>query len=295
MKTEHLSNCPSCNSENIKPFTTVTDYYYSKQNFPIYECGECKLRFTQDRPAEEEIGSFYDSDNYASHDSEKKSSLFLTLYQMARNYMLGQKYQLVRQFKPEWKQVLDYGTGEGFFTEYLLNQGKDAFGIEPSDVARSNFKKRTGRELFSSLESLPANQRFQVVTLWHVLEHIHTLRKTVQDLVDKIESKGIMVIAVPNQKSLDAKTFGTAWAAWDVPRHLYHWQEESLEHFMKSVGMNRIYTTQLPLDPLYIGLISAKYQEKGPAAGILNGIKSYLHGRSNPSEGSTLLTVWMKP
>lgn len=294
MKTENLEYCPSCGSANIHHLVNVPDHYYSKEVFPVFECRDCTLRFTQNRPTQGEIGRYYDSENYASHDSKKKASLFLKVYQEARDWMLGQKFNLVRQFKPEWKKVLDYGTGEGFFTEYLLKRGKDATGIEPSDVARQNFKERTGRDLYADISLLPNDSTFHVITLWHVLEHIHTLRETMQELVNRIESKGIMVIAVPNQKSRDAKSFGTEWAAWDVPRHLYHWDEQSLGHFMKSPGMTRIYTSQLPLDPLYIGMISAKYQGNSSIGGIMTGIQSYLHGRQNPSEGSTLLTVWMK-
>jgi SAM-dependent methyltransferase len=294
MKIETLNQCPSCGSDKIKHILDIPDYYFSKKVFPIDECQNCGLRFTQNRPTSDAIGEFYDSENYASHDSGKKTSLFLKAYQLARDYMLEQKFNLVRQFKPEWKLVLDYGTGEGFFTEYLQKKGKEAFGIEPSDVARSNFKNRTGKDLYSDIDALPTDKSFQVITLWHVLEHIHMLRKTMEDLTAKLQSKGIIVIAVPNQKSTDVKIFGKEWAAWDVPRHLYHWDENSLEHFMKSLGLQRIYTTQLPLDPIYIGMISSKYQEKSPVEGIIKGIKSYFHGRNNPAEGSTLLTIWMK-
>jgi len=294
MIIETLEQCPSCGSEKIKHILDVPDYYFSKKVFPINECENCGLRFTQNRPDSTSIGEFYDSENYASHDSAKKPNLFLKAYQLARDYMLDQKFKLVRQFKPEWKQVLDYGTGEGFFTEYLRKKGKEAFGIEPSDLARQNFKNRTGNDLYANIAALPTDKTFQVITLWHVLEHIHTLRETMTELVAKLQSKGIVVIAVPNQQSTDVKTFGKEWAAWDVPRHLYHWDENSLEHFMKSLGLQRIYTTQLPLDPIYIGMISSKYQEKSPIAGIIAGIKSYFHGRNNPAEGSTLLTIWMK-
>jgi len=294
MKIEHLTTCPSCGSNQIHHYINVPDYYYSKAVFPIDECNNCGLRFTQDRPTSIEIGNYYDSANYASHQSKQKESVFLKVYQVARDLMFNEKFKLVRQFKPEWKDVLDYGTGEGFFVEYLLNKGKSAVGIEPSEIARANFFKRTGKELFANLQSLPKILSFQVITLWHVLEHIHDLKETMQGLTERIQPNGIMVIAVPNQKSKDLKDFGTEWAAWDVPRHLYHWDENSLEHFMKSLGLNRIYTSQLPLDPIYIGMISAKYQSKGPITGILKGIKSYFHGKSNPSEGSTLLTVWMK-
>jgi SAM-dependent methyltransferase len=294
MKTETLKTCPSCNSEKIHHLLDVPDYYFSQKTFPINECESCGLRFTQNRPTEEEIGEFYDSSNYASHDSGKKQSLFLKAYQLARNLMLNEKFNLVRQFKPEWKQVLDYGTGEGFFVEFLLNKGKNAFGIEPSEIARNNFKNRTGQTLFPDLTSLPPSSTYQVITLWHVLEHIHKLRPTMEDIVTRLDSKGILVIAVPNQKSKDADFFGKEWAAWDVPRHLYHWDEKSLSNFMQSLGLTKIYTTQLPLDPFYIGMISSKYKGKSPLEGILQGLKSYLHGRQNPAEGSTLLTVWMK-
>ena len=294
MKTEKLDRCPACGSPDIGSYTTITDHYYSKENFDIAACKGCGLRFTQNRPAPEEIGRYYDSENYASHDSGKKASVFLKVYQMARDYMLGLKFNLVRQFKPEWKQVLDYGTGEGFFTEYLLKKGKDASGIEPSAVARENFKSRTGKTLFEDIDALPADKTFQVITLWHVLEHIHTLRETMEKLTERLEQKGIIVIAIPNQKAKDLEAFGPHWAAWDVPRHLYHWDTDSLSAFMKSLGLVRIHTGQLPLDPFYIGMISARYAGKGAVSGILTGLKSYFHGKSNPAEGSTLLTIWMK-
>jgi SAM-dependent methyltransferase len=294
MKIEKLTNCPSCGSGKIVHFTDIPDYYFSKEVFPIDECLNCGLRFTQNRPTADEIGGYYDSTNYASHDSGKKTSPFLKAYNLARDLMFGEKYKLIKQFKPEWKKVLDYGTGEGFFVEYLKQKGKNVVGIEPSEVARVNFKKRTSEDLYPDIESVPGDARFDVITLWHVLEHIHTLRETMTRLVSHIENKGIMVIAVPNQKSKDAQVFGKEWAAWDVPRHLYHWDQKSIEHFMTSLGLSRIYTSQLPLDPLYIGIISAKYQEIGALKGIMRGISSYFHGRNNPSEGSTLLTIWMK-
>lgn len=250
--------------------------------------------FTQDRPSQEEIGAFYDSKNYASHDSSKGKSAFFSIYQMARNYMLGKKHDLIRPFKPEWDRVLDYGAGEGHFVEFLNKRGKRALGVEPSETGRRNFENRTKTPLYADIQSIPDVSSFQVITLWHVLEHIHTLRETMELLVSKLEAKGIVVIAVPNQAGLDKNLYGEHWAAWDVPRHLYHWGPQSLEHFMTSLSMRRIYTSQLPLDPFYIGLISAKYAGKSPIWGIWNGFKSYWHGRNRADEGSTLLTIWMK-
>jgi hypothetical protein len=295
MKVEVLEKCPSCGSHQISRFAEIPDYYFSKEVFEIFGCGECGLKFTQNRPTESEIGRYYDSSNYASHDSEKKTNLFSLAYKTARDYMLNQKFQLVRQFKPEWKIVLDYGTGEGYFTEFLLKKGKEAEGIEPSSLARENFKRRTGKTLYSTLEEIPADKKYDAITLWHVLEHIHLLSETMEKLVSHMQEKGIIVIAVPNQKSKDLADFGNYWAAWDVPRHLYHWDANSLSHFMKRLGLQIIYSSQLPLDPFYIGMISAKYQEKGPISGLISGFKSYFHGKNNPEEGSTLLTVWMKP
>jgi hypothetical protein len=294
MSKQHLNSCPACGSTGFQHLCDITDHYYSKEIFRIEECRNCGLRFTQDRPDAENISAYYDSGNYASHDSQRKTSLFQKIYNIARDWMLNHKYQLVRQFKPEWKQVLDYGTGEGFFVEFLQRKGIDAQGIEPSDMARKNFSKRTGKELYSSVESLPAGLTFQAISLWHVLEHIHELRTTMEQLCARLENKGIMVIAVPNQQSKDAQSFGSNWAAWDVPRHLYHWDDKSLGTFMNSLGLKKIYTSQLPLDPFYIGLISARYAGKNPVEGIWCGLQSYFHGKQNHTEGSTLLTVWMK-
>jgi 2-polyprenyl-3-methyl-5-hydroxy-6-metoxy-1,4-benzoquinol methylase len=294
MKTEHLNTCPSCGSNNIHPSSKIKDYFYSNEEFEIWECKNCSLKFTQNRPVVEEIGKYYDSKNYASHDSGKSNNPLLLVYKWARSYMLQEKFELIRQFKPEWKQVLDYGTGEGFFVEYLLKKGKDAIGIEPSPDARENFNRRTGQTLLESLGTLSDQQTFQVISLWHVLEHIHDLHPTIKKLVQHLEPKGIMVIAVPNQASLDAELFNKEWAAWDVPRHLYHWNSQSLGTFLSAHGLTKIYTGQLPLDPFYIGLISSRYQGKSPLSGLLSGMKSYFHGKNNPEKGSTLLTIWMK-
>lgn len=294
MQTEHLIHCPSCQSTDFTSIGEIKDYYYSQDSFPIVSCKNCSLVFTQNRPNAESIGAYYDSANYASHDGSKKKSMFLQVYVAARNYMLKKKHDLVRPFKPEWSRVLDYGAGEGYFVEYLLKKGKQVEGIEPSNVARSNFYSRNGQPMYSNLVELPKEKTFQVITLWHVLEHIHTLKETMQSLVDKLESKGIIVIAVPNQNSLDKKVFGNYWAAWDVPRHLYHWSPDSLSTFMSGFGLQNIHTNQLPLDPIYIGMISAKYAKKSSIHGIWQGIRSYFHGKQNPKNGSTLLSIWMK-
>jgi SAM-dependent methyltransferase len=294
MSKQHLDRCPACGSGRFRKHAEITDHYFSKEVFSIEECQECGLRFTQDRPDSESIGAYYDSGNYASHDSTGNKSLFLRIYTLAREWMLQHKYQLVRQFKPEWQKVLDYGTGEGFFVEFLRKKGIDATGIEPSETARTNFHARTGNTLYASITNIPENEQYQAITLWHVLEHIHDLHETMKALCKHLENKGIMVIAVPNQKSQDATTFGPFWAAWDVPRHLYHWDDESLTGFMKSMGLRKIHSNQLPLDPFYIGMISARYAGQSPIAGIWKGLKSYLHGRNNRTEGSTLLSIWMK-
>jgi 2-polyprenyl-3-methyl-5-hydroxy-6-metoxy-1,4-benzoquinol methylase len=294
MKIDTLENCPACLSKQVQKYTDIQDFYFSKEIFEINTCRNCGLKFTQNRPSESEIGKYYDSENYASHDSEKEKSLFSLIYKIARNFMLDQKFKLVRQFKPEWKKVLDYGTGEGYLTEYLIKKGKDAEGIEPSNLARENFFKRTGKHLYPNLQELPSEKKFDVISLWHVLEHIHQLHPTIDHLISHMEKTGILVIAVPNQKSKDCAEFGNYWAAWDVPRHLYHWNIESLSKFFNQKGLKKIYTSQLPLDPFYIGIVSAKYMQKSPLEGLIKGFQSYFHGRNYPEQGSTLLTIWMK-
>lgn len=294
MKIETLTACPACQSIAIHKYTTIPDFYFSKENFEIWECNTCTLRFTQNRPDKDSIGAFYDSSNYASHDSENKKTPFLLAYKLARDYMLNQKYRLLRGFKPEIHRSLDYGTGEGFYTEFLAKKGLNSWGIEPSEQARKNYMNRTRKKLFSSLEEISEKETFQSISLWHVLEHIHLLKETMSNLVSRLEKNGVMTIAVPNQKSKDLAAFGEHWAAWDVPRHLYHWDINSLGPFMKSLGLKNVHIGQLPLDPFYIGMVSSKYAGKSQLSGLLKGLSSYIHGYSKKDEGSTLLTVWMK-
>lgn len=294
MKTEKILACPGCNSKEIAFSESIKDHYFSKDVFEIWECRRCSLKFTQDRPDEDSISKYYDSSNYASHESDSKKSLLLWIYKIARNYMLGQKWKLLRSFKPEAHRSLDYGTGEGFYTEYLHSKGLQVTGVEPSIIARQNFHKRTGANLYANLNEIPSEYIFQSISLWHVLEHVHNLRDTMSELVSRLDPKGVIIIAVPNQQSYDLKKFGVHWAAWDVPRHLYHWNYESIKTFLDQFGLKNVHIGQLPLDPYYIGLISAKYANEGFATGLSTGLKSYLHGNSTKTEGSTLLTIWMK-
>lgn len=293
MSIEILKTCPACGNEELMENGSIKDYFFSQENFPVVKCNNCTLVFTQNRPDASSIGKYYDSANYASHNSAKKS-IWLLMYQAARNFMLNKKFQLIRPFKPELHQILDYGAGDGHFVEFLEKKGKKAEGVEPSEMARQQYFNRTGKHLYPDLYNVAQEKTFHVITMWHVLEHIHSLRETMEQLIGKLEKKGILVIAVPNQNSLDCKEFGKEWAAWDVPRHLYHWNSKSLSTFISSFGLQKVYTGNLPLDPFYIGLISARYAEKGPLSGLWSGLKSFLHGKNYPEEGSTLLMIWMK-
>lgn len=293
MSIEILKSCPACGSENLQENRTIKDYFFSQEIFPIVKCNRCTLLFTQNRPDAFSIGKYYDSTNYTSHNSSKKSAWHI-LYQTARNFMLNKKFQIIRPFKPELQRILDYGAGDGHFVEYLEKKGKKAEGVEPSEMARQQYYNRTGKHLYADIREVSMEKTFQVITMWHVLEHIHSLKETMQQLIESLEKKGILVIAVPNQSSLDLKDFGNQWAAWDVPRHLYHWNSKSLSEFISSFGLKKIYSGHLPLDPFYIGLISARYAKRSALHGLWTGLHSFLHGNRHPEEGSTLLMIWMK-
>lgn len=290
---EQLNHCPACLSTHIVFQEKIKDFFYSQEEFEIFHCKDCNLRFTQNRPDANSIGRYYNSEAYISHGT-KKPTLFDHLYKTLRSYMLGKKYEMIRRFKPEMKSILDYGAGEGAFVDFINKKGKAGYGIEPSEQARQLYFEKTGKQLYERIDALPSGINFQVITLWHVLEHIHTLRETIQELIDKLEKNGILVIAVPNYNSQDRQAFGPYWAAWDIPRHLYHWETDSITRFFEGFGLEKIYTNQLPLDPFYISLVSAKYGNFSKIKSIMSGLSSYLHGKKNREEGSTLLTVWMK-
>lgn len=273
-----LNKCPVCGSQHIQHILDALDSTVSKERFPVFECKDCSLRFTNHIPSEEEIGSYYKSEDYISH-TETSKGFINSVYHSVRRRTLQQKKQLVQHESGKQKgQLLDLGCGTGAFLQVMQQAGWTVRGLEPDADARHIAAQR-GLDVASTQQffHLPASA-FDVVTLWHVLEHVHQLHAYVDQFAKILKQDGLLVIAVPNYTSEDARQYGDAWAAYDVPRHLYHFSPASMRRLMEQHGFRVSAMKPMWFDSFYVSMLS----EKNLGSGTLGLAKAFLQGaRSN--------------
>jgi 2-polyprenyl-3-methyl-5-hydroxy-6-metoxy-1,4-benzoquinol methylase len=260
MSSIHYSHCPVCKSTAIDPLLTAKDFSVSKEPFVIWQCSHCTLRFTQDVPDEASIGKYYQSPDYISHTNTNKG-LLNQLYQKVRTFTLQEKASLVYHFTKQKGAILDMGAGTGAFLQVMNRKGWEIQGIEPDEGARSVARELYGLELQNKDHFYQLRENsFDAITLWHVLEHVQDLHGYVDRLRLLLKENGKLFIAVPNYTSLDAAVYKLYWAAYDLPRHLYHFSPRSMEVLMNEHGLRIIEQRPMWFDSFYISLISSKYR-----------------------------------
>jgi len=280
----HYNHCPVCNSENIVPALDVKDYTVSHQNFTVFQCNDCTLRFTQDVPDEASIGEYYKSEDYISH-TNTTQGFINKLYQNVRNKTMRQKAAIVqKQTSLSSGCLLDVGCGTGTFLHTMQQAGWNVTGLEPNTDARKkanelyNLYPLPSSELFSLTE-----QSFDVITMWHVLEHVHQLHSYIEQLKKLLKPNGKIIIAVPNYLSSDAQYYQQFWAAYDVPRHLYHFSPKAMNTLLAQHQLK--VTKLLPMwyDSFYIAMLSSKYKNgyTNYVFAFRQGLLSNMHAKNN--------------
>jgi SAM-dependent methyltransferase len=292
---ELLKACPVCKKSESRPHLVVEDCLVSHEHFALSECASCGFVYTTPRPLEEEIGRYYQSHEYVSHNDTGKGIIHF-LYQRVKSITLSQKYQLLQSLLPNKNiSMLDYGCGTGSFAAYVSAKGHPVSGLEPDAGARSIAKSKI-KTVYESLTEIPSTACFSVISLWHVLEHVHLLDSTISQLVSRLGEGGIMVIALPNRCSHDAKALGKWWAAYDVPRHLYHFSKKDICTLLKQHGMISIGEKPMWFDAFYVGMLS--YRNKGASLpvvrgfwmGLISNLRTLLTG-----ECSSMIYIFKKP
>lgn len=290
-----MNTCPWCGQPSEKKYLRVQDYFLSKEEFDIMECEDCGLLFTEPRPAPEAIGKYYQSDEYYSH-QENKKGLIPKIYEAVKTVNLRNKVKMAVQGMPPGK-LLDIGCGVGDFLCQVKRQGWEVTGIEPSDDAKNIAEKRLGfRPLPPTASDQLEDGVFDVITLWHVLEHVDDLETQTSEIKRLLRPGGRLVIALPNFQSFDCQYFKEKWAAWDVPRHLNHFAPETLKNMMKSLGFVHQDTKKLVWDAYYISFLSERYSGKSLplVRGAWVGLRSNLHARRSGMY-SSLVYLFEKP
>lgn len=289
---EKLSECPVCNSTNIQNHQVVLDQSISKESFVIMKCKSCNFQFTNPRPTLDEIDKYYHSEEYISH-SDKSNSIINIIYKLARKFALRSKRKLINKIAKQKKgRLLDYGCGTGYFLQEMKKDGWKIAGVEPNDQARAISNHLNNQSVVRNLSELKMkNQKFNIITLWHVLEHIHDLNDMIKKLKDILKEKGKIIIAVPNIDSYDQQLFGEHWAAYDVPRHLYHFDQDTMKTLMLKHGLRIKKVYPLKLDSFYISLLSNKYKngKNKYLNSFITGYKSNSYASKNKNNYSSLI------
>ena len=293
----HYSSCPICNSTNIQEQLNAKDYTVSQKNFALWHCNTCTARFTQDVPAQDAIGAYYASENYISH-SDTKKGIINSLYHLVRKRTLGAKRRLVINETGIVKgSILDIGCGTGAFLQTMKDADWNITGLEPDVVARTkatelyNIHPQESGKLFE----LPAAS-FNAITMWHVLEHVHELHGYIKHIAVLLAANGKLFIAVPNYTSKDADIYKAHWAAYDVPRHLYHFSPQSMEQLLSMHGLKLAAVKPMWFDSFYVSMLSEQYKNgKGNILkAVLNGLISNAKAWGNTKKCSSVIYVISK-
>ena len=292
-----IDTCPLCGGQHLEHALTCTDHYASGEKFEVVKCVHCGFLFTQNAPVEAEIGKYYETSDYISH-SNTKEGLMNRVYHWVRRYMLLRKAALVKRLsRLEKGTLLDYGTGTGYFPHTMMKKGWTVKAIEKSAQARTfaieHFNLKVDEE--KSLKEYEA-ESFDVITLWHVMEHLEHLNEMWQTLNGLLKKKGVLIVAVPNPTSYDAAKYKEWWAAYDVPRHLWHFSPATIQQFGAKHGFALEETKPMPFDAFYVSMLTEKYKGSKFSflKGMLTGMYALFSAMANKERSSSMIYVFRK-
>ena len=294
---EKIEHCPICNSKQIGNYQLIKDFSVSQELFNISMCMDCLFKFTNPRPDKANIGKYYESEDYISH-SNKAVNPIQVIYKIVRKYALKNKLNLINKFS-EKGTLLDYGCGTGHFLQTCQKDGWKITGIEPDTKANALAVHKTNSTILTDISQIKPNQHFNIITLWHVLEHVHDLNGIMNTLQSILNKSGIILIAVPNIQSFDAEIYKEHWAAWDVPRHLYHFTSKDIKTLAKKHKLKVKDIVPMKFDAYYVSYLSEEYKNKSffklnkYFLGAINGYKSNLKANLN-NQYSSLIYILTK-
>ena len=287
-KFKIVSNCPVCNETEFTKFIECVDYTVSQDKFTIVECQSCQFHFTNPIPFLVEIGEYYKSESYVSHSSTNKG-LINKIYQTVRKYTLKQKVKLISKHSKGLNH-LDIGAGTGHFINATTLSGFNSIGLEPDADARK-LADDTHKVNIQPLENLYTlkNKSIDVITMWHVLEHVYDLNKDLTQIESLLKDDGVMIVAVPNMNSYDAKHYKEFWAAYDLPIHLYHFTPNDIDSLFAKFNMEVVEILPMKFDSFYVSMLSEKYKNGNIFSALINGLKSNLKANSKEYSSQTYI------
>lgn len=293
----HTTVCTVCGSTDIESFLICEDYLATKEKFEISKCKACAFAFTQDFPSENVIGRYYDAPEYVSHSDTRKGIIHI-LYHWVRQISLKSKAKLVSEYSGMKKgMLLDIGSGTGYFLNKMKCKEWNVAGIEKSEEARKYTRQKF--DIVSQepefLYTIPRQSK-DVVTMWHVLEHLQHPERVLTHIRDILKDDGTLIIALPNKASSDAAHYKQFWAAFDVPRHLWHFSPSDFKHLASKHRFEVIDIKPMYFDTFYISMLSEKNKGSFSASltGLIRGGIFFLRSIGKPERVSSLIYILKK-
>jgi len=289
-----INKCPVCKSKDIKNLMICKDHLVSGESFAINECLNCSFKFTNPRPMDEELNKYYQSEDYISH-TNKANSFNQIIYKIVRNYTLNRKLKLINSLSIKGN-ILDVGCGTGEFLQVCAKKNWIVHGVEPDQKAREKAENLLHIKISDSLFLCDDENTYQIITLWHVREHLPELNKTIKQLQKLLVKNGRILFALPNVDSYDAQKYKEFWAGYDVPRHLYHFNPYTFKKLMKKHGLKIENILPMRFDAYYVSLLSEKYKNKyfSYIKSFLSGCKSNSYAKKNKNNFSSLIYIVKK-
>ena len=293
----NIDTCPLCGGQQLEHALTCTDHYASGETFEVVRCAHCGFLMTQNAPVEAKIGKYYETPDYISH-SDTQKGMMNRVYHWVRQFMLSRKASLVKQAsKMSTGTLLDYGTGTGYFANAMAQKQWAVKAIEKSPQARAFAKERFELDVDAET-ALPLYepQIFDVITLWHVLEHVEHLNEMWETLHKILKDRGVLIMAVPNPDSYDAQKYGKWWAAYDVPRHLWHFRPSVMQQFGAKHGFILEERIPMPFDAFYVSMLTEKYKGSKFSfiKGMLTGTCAWFSALGKKERSSSMIYVFRK-
>jgi len=290
---EKIKDCPVCGDESHKKHIEGKDHNVSGSFFTIAECLSCGFRFTNPRPKKEYIYKYYQSKDYISHSSTKKGFIN-KVYHLVRFYQFYKKKSIIRRVtNKKIGKILDIGCGTGDFLKYMHSSGWETGGVETDKGAKLVAEKTLGKRIEETLDYITGEKKYDIITMWHVLEHVYNIEGYLKKVSKLLKKDGVLVVAVPNCASYDAKKYKENWVAYDLPIHLSHFRKKDIKELAKKTNFELKDIKPLFFDAYYIGMLSAKKSGSLSVLGFLHGLVSNLKAKKS-GEYSSLMYFLFK-